>query len=392
MPRQSTQSAGPAYLPALTGVRALAALMVLVLHASQNFPTLLTGNALVDRGYLGVDLFFILSGFIIAHVYLRDMVPLRARPLRIFLWHRFVRLFPAHAAVLLALVVLIAAVQASGISLNDPRNWNYRDLPWHFLMVHAWGVTGHCWLEQPVVVDQRRVVRLSAVSRGGRIGAGAAEARRAPAHPGRAADRRGPALPRRLEHLGSVARRACADPGRGGIHLRRADLLRRRHRRGEPVTGAVRHVGIRRPRVVLRGCGIAAVRCAADRAAGRHHRRRVGRGAGVRAVFGSGPALWLGEISYSIYVVHFPIILVLRRVAERIAGPAGFASGMARWAMFLVAMAVVIAAAALLFYGVEQPARRRLRNLFGRMDASRPAGVPAHDGVRDRNWLRRNRA
>jgi peptidoglycan/LPS O-acetylase OafA/YrhL len=93
MARQSTQSRGPAYLPALTGIRAFAAVMVLLLHTSQNFPTPLSGNALVDHGYLGVDLFFILSGFIIAHVYLRDMVPLRARPLGIFLWHRFIRLF-----------------------------------------------------------------------------------------------------------------------------------------------------------------------------------------------------------------------------------------------------------------------------------------------------------
>src|SRR5262249_19947328 len=111
-------------LPALTGVRALAAFMVLSLHASQNFPNALANGSLTDRGYLGVDLFFLLSGFIIAPVYLFDLVPLRARSLRIFLWHRFIRLFPAHAAILLALVVLIATLRSVGVNLNEPKSWS----------------------------------------------------------------------------------------------------------------------------------------------------------------------------------------------------------------------------------------------------------------------------
>src|SRR5262249_22177553 len=134
---------GRAYVPALTGVRAFAAVMVLALHAGagQNFPNWLSNNALVNHGYLGVDLFFLLSGFIIAHVYLRDLVPLRSKPLCISLWHRFIRLFPAHATVLVVLAPLIAAAGSLGIVLNEPQSWNYGDLPWHFLMVHAWGLT-----------------------------------------------------------------------------------------------------------------------------------------------------------------------------------------------------------------------------------------------------------
>ena len=106
MAAQSMQRAEKAQLPALTGVRAFAAFLVLALHADQNFPQRLSDNSLVQRGYLGVDLFFILSGFIIAHVYIFDLVPVRARPLRVFFWHRFIRLFPAHATVLLALLAL----------------------------------------------------------------------------------------------------------------------------------------------------------------------------------------------------------------------------------------------------------------------------------------------
>ena len=132
---------GKSYQPELTGVRAFAAMLVLTLHAGQNFPNWLVDEPLVRHGYLGVDLFFILSGFIIAYVYMRALVPVRARSLCVFFWHRFVRLFPAHATVLVLLVGLIVVLRFKGIELHEQKSWDYGDLPWHFLMMHAWGTT-----------------------------------------------------------------------------------------------------------------------------------------------------------------------------------------------------------------------------------------------------------
>ena len=80
-------------------------------------------------------------------------------------------------------------------------------------------------------------------------------------------------------------------------------------------------------------------------------------------VLGRGPIAWLGEISYSIYMVHLPILIVARRVYD--------SWGYATWSVagrqlaFIGAMATVIGVAALMYYVVERPARQRLRNKMG---------------------------
>ena len=75
--------------------------------------------------------------------------------------------------------------------------------------------------------------------------------------------------------------------------------------------------------------------------------------------------MWLGEISYSIYMVHFPVLLVLQRFWAR--------AGIAEWnassrvAAFVATVVLVIALAAMLFYAVERPARMRLRDRMGKL-------------------------
>ncbi len=83
----------------------------------------------------------------------------------------------------------------------------------------------------------------------------------------------------------------------------------------------------------------------------------------IARVLGRGPIAWLGEISYSIYMVHLPILIAARRICD------GW--GYAAWSVtgqrlaFVGIMAVVIGVAALMYYAVERPARRRLRDWMG---------------------------
>jgi peptidoglycan/LPS O-acetylase OafA/YrhL len=62
----------------------------------------------VARGYLGVDFFFVLSGYIITHVYFASLASANFDAVRIFLWHRFVRLYPVHITVLAGLVAVVS--------------------------------------------------------------------------------------------------------------------------------------------------------------------------------------------------------------------------------------------------------------------------------------------
>lgn len=91
------------YLPGLDGVRAIAVLAVLLYH--------LDINGFFTAGFLGVDLFFVLSGFLITAQLLREFDREGTIALRDFYVRRARRLFPAVAA-LLVVAVLAAEVFA----------------------------------------------------------------------------------------------------------------------------------------------------------------------------------------------------------------------------------------------------------------------------------------
>ncbi len=100
MEPQTAPSATSHRYSALDGLRGVAATLVVLFHIA--WPNHVTHNAFVRHGYLAVDLFFILSGFVISAGYSAKIAD--ARGVGRFLVLRFFRIYPLHAAVLTALV------------------------------------------------------------------------------------------------------------------------------------------------------------------------------------------------------------------------------------------------------------------------------------------------
>jgi peptidoglycan/LPS O-acetylase OafA/YrhL len=92
--------------------------------------------------------------------------------------------------------------------------------------------------------------------------------------------------------------------------------------------------------------------------------------------------VWLGEISYSTYLVHFPIFLLLRHGAERVLGFSLAASDALRSVMFVGSIGAAVGAASLLYYSVELPTRRRLRNRLGKIAVTSPQPPAISHSVR----------
>ena len=79
------------YLPALTGLRGIAAAWVLLFHLYQysGSPDLGPLTSLAGCGYMGVDLFFVLSGFLLSMPFHRARMEVAPPPnLLRYAWRR----------------------------------------------------------------------------------------------------------------------------------------------------------------------------------------------------------------------------------------------------------------------------------------------------------------
>jgi peptidoglycan/LPS O-acetylase OafA/YrhL len=121
----------------LTALRFFAALWV-VLYTYIKELDLPVHFGLIDHGYLGVDLFFILSGFILSYVYLEGFGAGRFN-YSTFITHRLARIYPLHIATLLFTLLLLGLAALNGISL-DANAGNPAALPAHLLLMQAWGL------------------------------------------------------------------------------------------------------------------------------------------------------------------------------------------------------------------------------------------------------------
>ena len=114
-------------LPALTGLRIFAALAVYASHVGPPHGVSSGLKAFFESGYMGVTLFFILSGFVLTINYFDRLLHPTAQAIQRFAVARFARIYPLY---ILILFYILVRQHAFGGSIGG---W------WeHVLMVQAW--------------------------------------------------------------------------------------------------------------------------------------------------------------------------------------------------------------------------------------------------------------
>ena len=130
------------FLPALTGLRGFAALMVLAYH-SHDF--IQTGTwPLVKMGWIGVDIFFVLSGFIISHVHTTDFIQISTTAVIRFLALRLSRIYAVHVVTLFATLAYLGCRLLLGAPPSGER-FSIGSFIGNLFLVHAWDSDRLTW-------------------------------------------------------------------------------------------------------------------------------------------------------------------------------------------------------------------------------------------------------
>ncbi|MDA2803373.1 acyltransferase family protein [Nocardiopsis suaedae] len=361
------------YLPALDGLRGAAILGVLLFHTDR-----------LPGGFLGVDLFFALSGYLITDLLLRETAATGSVSLAAFWGRRIRRLFPALAVMLAGAALLVRAFAPPDTvrSMLSDGPWVQANLVnWHLLAESAgyWDRFGaervfeHLWSiaveEQFYLVWPLVLVAVAHLARRRR------GARRADG---------GIAVAAALASAVSLALMVLlvdgADPSRVymGTDTRAFSLLLGAMVATGPVRAALaRAVGRwAGAAAAVLAVGIAALWLVADGTdslwlftgglfahslasalliglCAQAPRTSVARALSWR------PLRWLGLVSYSLYLWHWPVIVLLS--PER--------TGLDGWAWTATVGAVSVAAASLSKHLVEDPIRFRAGWARGRRGA-----------------------
>jgi peptidoglycan/LPS O-acetylase OafA/YrhL len=188
IPPQDDPPALGRYMPALDGLRGIAVLAVMMMHFSYWYlgalPLTRLGRIYVRataNGWMGVDLFFVLSGFLITGILLDSKGS--PRYFRNFYARRTLRIFPLYYGVLAVVFLVLPLTPAAGASFAAARShqawfwlygtnfavywhgWGYLD-PHPITLTHFWSlaVEEHFYLVWPLVVylsSRRGLVRIS---------------------------------------------------------------------------------------------------------------------------------------------------------------------------------------------------------------------------------------
>ena len=357
---------GAEHLKPLTSMRFLAAMWVVLYHY---WPDLDLGAlqgwvpGLVAKGYLGVELFFVLSGFILCHVYLQAAGEKRFR-YGGFLWARLARVYPLHLATLAGVGALAAAAAVAGLAI-DSTIVSWSSLPANLAMVHAWGLAPEAgWNHPSWSISAEWFAYLC-------FPGFAWAAWRLRERPGLALflttaglmasywlfERlAGFPLTQATIHWGALRIVSCFAYGCAAYLAWRAGGLSRPGLFALAATAAIlASAGLQ----LWDGVTVALFGVLILGLAGL---------SGRRGALESRPGVWLGEVSYSVYMVCIPWKMVAVNAAGRLSGTETLP-----WWLWLAVIAMVVPLAGLSYHLIERPARGWMRRLAERRAAAAAA-------------------
>lgn len=130
-------------LIALTSIRGVAALWVAIFHfitpINRDVACVTCYVPILEKSYLAVDLFFVLSGYILTFVYQDKATLVDLSGYFKFIRARLARIYPLHFVCLFAFLI----VAGLPVLLIDEINFNPRNNPetffYNLLLIHAWG-------------------------------------------------------------------------------------------------------------------------------------------------------------------------------------------------------------------------------------------------------------
>ncbi len=134
-----------AHIPSLTPMRGIAAILVAIFHfhiiAGRLLPE---GNPVFSRMYLMVDLFFVLSGFIMMHVYGQNFTSgLSKKKYSNFLIARLARIYPLHLFTFMFILVSGYCYRTYADMAQGPKIFDlitdYTAIPFVLTLTQAWG-------------------------------------------------------------------------------------------------------------------------------------------------------------------------------------------------------------------------------------------------------------
>ena len=111
-----------AYFPSLNGIRAICAILVIKHHA---FWQISAAPRIFEWGFLGVDMFFVISGFLIVTLLLRERDRTGRIALKDFYVRRTLRIFPVYYLVIAFLLLLAVGTYRYSTKTWDLYKWSF---------------------------------------------------------------------------------------------------------------------------------------------------------------------------------------------------------------------------------------------------------------------------